>query len=183
MVVISAPFTAARGVTHDRVAAPLTCTVHAPHCAIPHPNFVPLRSSTSRRTHSRGMSCGASTVVGLPLRLKGIDMVTDGRWRSAGLGILTNKSKEGSASRGLYAKSKSLPASGRQPPPQPRQTSARHQDLPEFPDESLGLFRLRIRHALLRSEYESHVADRKGAPWGERAFRSHAIAVHERSVT
>jgi hypothetical protein len=70
MVVISAPWTAETGVTHDRVAEPRTWTVHAPHWAAPHPNLVPLRSSSSRSTQSRGMSDGTSTVTALPLTLK-----------------------------------------------------------------------------------------------------------------
>jgi len=34
---------------------------HDAHCAIPQPNFVPVRPSRSRSTHSNGMSSGAST--------------------------------------------------------------------------------------------------------------------------
>jgi hypothetical protein len=49
-------------------------TVHAPHCATPHPNFVPFMSSTSRNTQRRGMSAGTSTVVGFPLTLNVIAM-------------------------------------------------------------------------------------------------------------
>src|SRR5580765_3134461 len=36
---------------------------------MPHPYFVPLRSRTSRRTQSSGMSAGTSTVVDFPLTL------------------------------------------------------------------------------------------------------------------
>jgi isoquinoline 1-oxidoreductase alpha subunit len=36
----------------------------------PQPNFVPCRSSTSRRTHRSGMSAGTSTVRDLPLTVK-----------------------------------------------------------------------------------------------------------------
>ena len=42
MVVIFLPATAEMGVTQERVAAPLTCTVQAPHCAMPQPNLVPV---------------------------------------------------------------------------------------------------------------------------------------------
>ena len=59
---------------HDRIAVPLTCTVHAPHCAMPQPNFVPFMSRTSRSTQSRGMSAGTSTVVDFPLTLNVIAM-------------------------------------------------------------------------------------------------------------
>src|ERR1700720_3248742 len=70
MVVISLPWRADSGSTQDRVGTPRTCTVHAPHCAAPHPNFVPFRSRTSRNTHSRGMSGGTSTVAAFPLTLR-----------------------------------------------------------------------------------------------------------------
>src|SRR5882762_6946075 len=42
IVVIFLPATAEIGKTHDRVATPSTCTVQAPHSAIPQPNFVPV---------------------------------------------------------------------------------------------------------------------------------------------
>ena len=41
--------------------------MHAPHCAIPHPNFVPVNPSTSRKTQSSGISSGASTSRAVPL--------------------------------------------------------------------------------------------------------------------
>jgi hypothetical protein len=44
--------------------------VHAPHCAIPHPNFVPVRPSTSRNAHSSGMSGGASMFFISPFILR-----------------------------------------------------------------------------------------------------------------
>ena len=49
---------------------------------MPQPNFVPLRSSTSRSTQSRGMSGGTSTVVDLPFTLNEMDMWWSmaGRW-------------------------------------------------------------------------------------------------------
>ena len=42
MVVIFFPATLRAGVTHERVATPSTWTVHAPHCDIPQPYFVPV---------------------------------------------------------------------------------------------------------------------------------------------
>ena len=42
MVVIFLPATAATGVTQERSGAPSTCTVQAPHCAMPQPNLVPV---------------------------------------------------------------------------------------------------------------------------------------------
>ena len=46
---------------------PSTCTVQAPHWAMPQPNLVPVRPSRSRSTQSRGMSAGAFTSRSAPL--------------------------------------------------------------------------------------------------------------------
>jgi hypothetical protein len=51
-----APAAAAIGVTQLRIAFPSMCTVQAPHNAIPQPNLVPVRPSTSRRNQSSGIS-------------------------------------------------------------------------------------------------------------------------------
>ena len=48
--------------------APFKCTVQAPHSAMPQPNLVPVSWSTSRSTHSSGMSGGASTSRGRPVQ-------------------------------------------------------------------------------------------------------------------
>ena len=50
------------GMTQERVASPLMCTVHAPHSAMPQPNFVPVMPSTSRKTQRRGVSPSTSTL-------------------------------------------------------------------------------------------------------------------------
>ena len=50
------------GVMQDRVATPSTCTVQAPHSAMPQPNFVPVMPSTSRSTHRSGVSPSTSTL-------------------------------------------------------------------------------------------------------------------------
>src|SRR5271156_1809450 len=50
-------------------------TVQAPHCAMPHPYFVPCKPTTSRIAHKRGMSGSASSVVALPLSVKVTDMM------------------------------------------------------------------------------------------------------------
>ncbi len=42
MVVIDLARTARNGNTQERVAAPSTCTVHAPHKAMPQPYLVPV---------------------------------------------------------------------------------------------------------------------------------------------
>ncbi len=60
MVVIAAPSTDATGIVHERSALPLTCTVQAPHCAMPHPNFVPVSPSVSRIAQSKGVSGSTS---------------------------------------------------------------------------------------------------------------------------
>src|SRR5437879_7730481 len=67
MVVIRFPTAALTGVTHDRVGCPSKCTVHAPQAAMPQPNLVPVRPTTSRSTHSTGISAGTSTVTSRPL--------------------------------------------------------------------------------------------------------------------
>ena len=67
---ITAPAAADTGSTQVRIGAPLKCTVHAPHCAMPQPNFVPFRPMTSRNTHSSGMSGWTSTVRDWPLTVK-----------------------------------------------------------------------------------------------------------------
>src|ERR1700681_1773767 len=67
MVVIARSPIEPTGKTQDRTALPSTCTVQAPHCAIPQPNFVPVSPKTSRRTHSKGMLAGASTFFSSPL--------------------------------------------------------------------------------------------------------------------
>src|SRR5206468_12343692 len=69
MVVICFPVAAATGVTQERIGRPSTCTVQAPHSAMPQPNLVPVRPITSRSTHKSGMSAGTSTVRTLPLML------------------------------------------------------------------------------------------------------------------
>src|SRR5579883_1847200 len=76
MVVTFLPETEEIGVMHERVASPLTCTVHAPQRAIPQPNFVPVRLRVSRKTQSNGISGLTSTVSGFPLRVKVMDMRT-----------------------------------------------------------------------------------------------------------
>src|SRR3989442_1087231 len=67
MVVTRLPATAATGSTQLRVATPSKWTVHAPHCARPQPNFVPVRPSVSRSTQSSGVSGLSVTERDLPL--------------------------------------------------------------------------------------------------------------------
>src|ERR1700735_1331212 len=54
------------GVWQLRTGLPLRCTVHAPHCPMPQPYFVPFSFRTSRITHKRGISAGTSTVLDRP---------------------------------------------------------------------------------------------------------------------
>src|SRR5690349_8043074 len=72
MVVISFPAAAESGSTHERTALPSTCTVHAPHCAAPQPNFVPVSSSVSRKTHRSGVVGSTSSVRFCPFTLRSI---------------------------------------------------------------------------------------------------------------
>ena len=46
----------------ERTGLPSRCTVQAPHCAMPQPNFVPVVLSTSRNTQSSGMSPSTLTL-------------------------------------------------------------------------------------------------------------------------
>src|SRR5215475_15704107 len=70
MVVTFFP-TASPAVTpHERTAAPSMCTVQAPHCAIPHPYFVPVMPTESRITHKSGVSGSASTSCDFPLMVR-----------------------------------------------------------------------------------------------------------------
>src|SRR5207244_1970010 len=76
IVVMRRPVTAESGVMQLRVGLPSTCTVHAPHSAMPQPNFVPVISRKSRNTQSSGVSASASTDTGLPLTLSGVMLVS-----------------------------------------------------------------------------------------------------------
>ena len=55
MVVICLPVTELTGTEQERVATPSTCTVQAPHWAMPQPYLVPVRPIVSRRAQSRGV--------------------------------------------------------------------------------------------------------------------------------
>jgi hypothetical protein len=55
VTIFCASLKAETGVAQARVATPSTCTVQAPHCAMPQPYLVPDRSSCSRRTQSSGV--------------------------------------------------------------------------------------------------------------------------------
>src|SRR5262249_13639279 len=70
MVVICLPSAALTGITQERTALPSTCTVHAPHCAMPQPYLVPVRPTCSRIAHSRGVLALTSTSMDLPLIVK-----------------------------------------------------------------------------------------------------------------
>src|SRR5262245_32660668 len=67
MVVIGLPTAAATGITHERTALPSTCTVQAPHCAIPHPYLVPVSPTCSRSAHNSGVLGSTFTSLVLPL--------------------------------------------------------------------------------------------------------------------
>src|SRR6202011_2262770 len=90
IVVISEVPMLSTGVTQERVATPSTCTVQAPHSAMPQPNFVPVMPSTSRNTQSSGVSPSTSIVRLRPLTLIVVAMAPSGLF--AGLGILPAKS-------------------------------------------------------------------------------------------
>src|SRR6202047_3096946 len=70
MVVMFLPSAAETGVTHDRTAAPSRWIVQAPHSAMPQPNFVPSRPSSSRRYQSSGVFASPSKRCAVPLTRK-----------------------------------------------------------------------------------------------------------------
>ncbi|MNW05316.1 hypothetical protein D3C71_2015490 [compost metagenome] len=72
---MTAPLTEPTGVTHERTALPSTCTVQAPHCATPQPNLVPGRFSSSRSTHSKGISGSMSIAWDVPLTVSFMSIV------------------------------------------------------------------------------------------------------------
>src|SRR5262245_33071857 len=72
MVVTFPAPTVETAVTQERVGLPSRCTVQAPHCAIPPPNFVPVRPRVSRKTQSSGVSGLTSTLCCLPLTFREI---------------------------------------------------------------------------------------------------------------
>src|SRR4051812_17658087 len=67
MVVIFLPAASETGIEQERVATPSTCTVQAPHCAMPQPYFVPVRPTCSRITHSSGVVGSTSMLCDCPL--------------------------------------------------------------------------------------------------------------------
>src|SRR5256885_8511357 len=64
--------TAESGVTQERIAWPLRCTVQAPHCATPQPKCGLLSPRSLRSAYSSGMSGSASMVWLLPFTSRGI---------------------------------------------------------------------------------------------------------------
>ena len=60
--IMTDPETAEIGNIQERTGTPSTCTVQAPHCAMPQPYLVPVNFSLSRSTHNRGISGFASTI-------------------------------------------------------------------------------------------------------------------------
>src|SRR5204863_2123232 len=70
MFLMFLPATCDTGVVQERVSAPSTWTLHAPHNPAPQPNFVPVSCKVSRRTHSSGVSGETSTVFATPFTFK-----------------------------------------------------------------------------------------------------------------
>ena len=67
MVVICLPAAALTGSEQERIATPSTCTVQAPHWAMPQPYLVPVRPTCSRR-HPQQRRVGIDIdVVGSPI--------------------------------------------------------------------------------------------------------------------
>src|SRR5262245_65486613 len=55
------------GIEQERTTSPFRCTEQAPHCATPHPYFVPVRPTCSRMTQSSGVPASACTSRVVPL--------------------------------------------------------------------------------------------------------------------
>src|SRR5450830_1787521 len=93
MVRTERPASALAGTTQERMATPSTSTVQAPQDATPQPNLVPVRPSSSRSTHSRGMSGGASNSVSWSLtRSFMVSPAFLGAWGGLGGGGVAAKS-------------------------------------------------------------------------------------------
>src|SRR5262245_63346173 len=56
-------------IEQERATSPLMCTEQAPHCATPHPYFVPVNASCSRMTHRSGVSASTCTSRIFPFTL------------------------------------------------------------------------------------------------------------------
>src|SRR5882724_6309504 len=74
MVVIFLPAMADTGITQERIGCPSTCTVQAPHIAIPQPYLVPVSPSSSRNAHNSGISSSTSTFTSFPLTFRVVTM-------------------------------------------------------------------------------------------------------------
>src|SRR5215510_1503852 len=69
VTILSLGFTELSGIAQERCTSPLICTEQAPHCATPHPYFVPVSPICSRITQSSGVSLAAVTSMCLPFTL------------------------------------------------------------------------------------------------------------------
>src|SRR5258708_8333725 len=99
MVVTLWSATAETGVTQEGVACPPICTVQAPHCAMPQPNLVPVRPTTSRIAHSNGMSGSTSREIGLPLSVNETAMSLS--WENAKVGQRPPRGPEDDQNRAI----------------------------------------------------------------------------------
>src|SRR5512134_2788562 len=102
MVNTWAPLTLAREVTHARTALPSTCTVQAPHCAMPQPYFVPVSLSSSRITQSSGVSASDFALTGLPFTVNDVIGPPWGRRHLAPRGKLHQQRGRNSRSATCY---------------------------------------------------------------------------------
>src|SRR2546422_516548 len=125
MVVIFLPSAAATGITQERTAAPSTCTVHAPHCAMPQPYLVPVRPTCSRIAHKRGVLGLTLTSSVLPLIVKRAMGVPPG---IAGAGNIRDQASEGKRSCCPTAQEGHTAASGATGIAQSRQETIRDDD-------------------------------------------------------
>src|SRR5580700_5508558 len=74
MVVTDFPAIELTGVTHERMGFPSRSTVQAPHCAMPHPYFVPVNPAASRIAQRSGKSGGTSSLTVRLFNFREIDI-------------------------------------------------------------------------------------------------------------
>ena len=95
-VVMGDPTASDRGVMHECTGTPFSRTVQAPHSDSPHPNLVPVRPKSSRRTSNQLVSGSASTwcftpftinctlMAHLKQTLPDLRLLVAGRWQQPG---------------------------------------------------------------------------------------------------
>src|SRR5712692_1605533 len=149
MVVTFFPATLEMAVWQERAASPLMCTVQAPHKPAPQPNFVPVLSSVSRSTQSKGISGLTFTVSDFPLRMKVMAIeppsgrayptTTDGRVKTSTTIVrpVANPQRESAAGECAFLSPQRL----RWPPPEQSAARPVRRNLPALPNQRRHVLR------------------------------------------